>query len=194
MKDLSIIVVNYRGWDRLYICLESLRNGNDARFIFEVIIVDNQSNDGRLAEFITLFPEFDFITNSANNGFANGCNLGAARSKGRCLLFLNPDTTVKADALYDMLEEIRVRPENSIVTCRQVKEDGSNDRPYGKFLTINNLTGWQRAISQLFSGKIEDTISQTRHYIYPDWVSGSVLMIKRDSFFRLGKWDDDYWM
>lgn len=194
LKDLSIIIVNYRGWDRLHKCLESLRNVNDARFLFEVIIVDNQSNDGRLAEFVTLFPEFDFISNSGNNGFANGCNLGASRSLGLHLLFLNPDTTVNGDALYDMLEEIRVRPENSIVTCSQVKEDGSYDRPYGKFLTINSLTGWQRAISQFFSGKIEDTISQTRHYIYPDWVSGSVLMIRRDSFFRLGKWDDDFWM
>lgn len=194
LKDLSIIIVNYRGWGRLHKCLESLRNINDTRFTHEVIIVDNQSNDGRLTEFITLFPEFDFIANSGNNGFANGCNLGAARSNGHHLLFLNPDTTVNADALYDMLEEIRVRPENSIATCRQVKEDGSNNRPYGNFLTINNLTGWLRAISHLFSGKIEDTISQTRHYIYPDWVSGSVLMIGRDSFYQLGKWDDDFWM
>ena len=175
-------------------CLDSLRNINDSRFIFEVIIVDNQSNDGRLSEFTTLFPEFDFIANSGNNGFANGCNLGAARSKGRHLLFLNPDTTVTADPLYDMLEEIRVRPENSIVTCRQVKEDGSNDRPYGKFLSFFNLTGWQRAINYMFAGKIEDKISQTKHYIYPDWVSGSVLMIRRDSFYRLGKWDEDFWM
>lgn len=194
MKDLSIIIVNYRGWDRLNKCLESLRNIDDARFAFEVIIVDNRSDDGRITDFITLFPEFDFIVNSGNNGFANGCNLGAARSKGRHLLFLNPDTTVTTDALYDMLEEIRVRPENSIVTCRQVKEDGSDDRPYGKFLTFHTLTGWQRAISYLFTGKIEAAISQTKHYIYPDWVSGSVLMIRRDSFYRLGKWDEDFWM
>jgi GT2 family glycosyltransferase len=194
LKDLSVIIVNYRGWERLEKCLSSLIDIHDDRFNFEVIVVDNQSNDDRLSEFIRLFPKIDFITNSGNNGFANGCNLGAARSKGTCLLFLNPDTTVTADALFDMLEEVRVRPQNSIVSCRQVKEDGSNDRPYGRFLSAKTLTGWQRAIYRMFSGKIEDTISQTKHYIYPDWVSGSVLMIRRESFFRLGKWDDDYWM
>ncbi|HEY5510865.1 MAG TPA: glycosyltransferase family 2 protein [Prolixibacteraceae bacterium] len=194
MKDLSVIIVNYRGWERLEKCLSSLCNIDDNRFIFEVIVIDNQSNDGRLSEFVKLFPQIDFITNSGNNGFANGCNLGAARSTGSSLLFLNPDTTVTADALFDMLEEVRVRPQNSIVTCRQVKEDGSNDRPYGKFLSAMTLTGWQRAIYRMFSGKIEDAISQTKHYIYPDWVSGSVLMIRRESFFRLGKWDEDYWM
>jgi len=191
LKDLSVIIVNYRGWERLENCLNSLCKIDDNRFEHEVIVVDNHSNDGRLTEFIKLFPQIDFVANSGNNGFANGCNLGAARSKGNCLLFLNPDTTASANALYDMLEEVRVRPQNSIVSCRQVKEDGSTDRPYGRFLSINTLTGWQRAINRMFSGK---AVSQTSHYIYPDWVSGSVFMIKRDSFYRLGKWDEEYWM
>lgn len=191
---ISIIIVNYRGWERLSKCLESLSNIEDSRFQFEVIVVDNQSNDGKLVEFIHLFPEFTFILNKGNNGFANGCNLGAAHSKGSHLLFLNPDTTVTADALFDMLEEIRVRPEFSIVSCRQVREDGSEDRPYGKFLTTSTLTGWLRAIHQLFFGRMEDSIRQSKNYVYPDWVSGSVVMIKRDSFFRVGKWNEDFWM
>lgn len=191
---ISIIIVNYRGWDRLSKCLESISSIEDSRFQIEVIVVDNQSNDGKLVEFIHLFPEFTFILNKGNNGFANGCNLGAAHSKGSHLLFLNPDTTVTADALFDMLEEVSVRPEFSIVSCRQVRENGSEDRPYGKFLTILTLTGGLRAVHQLFSGRLEDAIMQTKHYVYPDWVSGSVVMIKRDCFFRIGKWDEDFWM
>ncbi|MEK7720185.1 MAG: hypothetical protein AAB347_11370, partial [Bacteroidota bacterium] len=56
------------------------------------------------------------------------------------------------------------------------------------------LTGWLRSIRRVFHGPIEDTIVQTKHYVYPDWVSGSVLMIKRDGFLQLGKWDEDFWM
>lgn len=194
MKDLSVIIVNYKGGARLSKCLESLQSINDPRFSFEVVVVDNHSDDGSQAEFAGRFPLFRFISNSGNNGYANGCNLGAAKSKGSNLLFLNPDTVVSADALYDMLEEVRVRPAFSIVSCRQVREDGSRDRPYGKFLTFFSLTGWQRSIQQLFFGRLEDSIAQTDHYIYPDWVSGSVLMINRSSFDRLGGWDDDFWM
>lgn len=172
----------------------SLQNIQDNRFSFEVVVVDNQSGDGSQDKLKELFPQYTYITNSGNNGFANGCNLGAAKSTGFNLLFLNPDTIVTADALFNMLEEVRVRPEYSIISCRQVREDGSRDRPYGKFLTFFTLTGWQRTIHKLYFGKMEDFISQTNHYIYPDWVSGSVIMIRRSSFYSLGQWDDDFWM
>ncbi|MCX6220527.1 MAG: glycosyltransferase family 2 protein [Bacteroidia bacterium] len=194
MKDLSIIIVNFRGGEKLTKCLESIRLIEDSRFSFEVVVVDNQSNDGSLEENIRMFPEFTFISNTGNNGYANGCNLGASISQGRTFLFLNPDTTVSADALFDMLEEVQVRPQYSVVSCSQVREDGSKDRPYGKFLTPGTLTGWLRSIRLVFHGPIEDTIVQTKHYVYPDWVSGSVFMMKRDGFFQLGKWDEDFWM
>lgn len=194
MKDLSIIIVNFKSGKRLVKCLESLQSIEDSRFSFEVIVVDNHSNDGSQTQLESLFPQFTFVTNTANNGFANGCNLGATYGRGTNLLFLNPDTTVNSDALFDMLEEIRVRPEYSIVTCSQVRENGSFDRPYGIFLTLFTLTGWLRTINNIFTGGIEKSVVQTKHYIYPDWVSGSVIMIRRASFVRLGKWDDDFWM
>jgi len=194
LKDISIIIVSYKGGARLVRCLKSLQKIEDTRFTFEVIVVDNQSNDGMQAELSTQFPLFSFISNTGNNGFANGCNLGATNSTGCNLLFLNPDTTVTADALFDLLEEVRVRPLYSIVSCRQIKENGTKDRPYGKFLTILTLTGWFRAILQIFTGSIEDSFVQTKHSLYPDWVSGSVIMIRRASFLRLGKWDEDFWM
>jgi GT2 family glycosyltransferase len=194
MKDISIIIVNYKGGERVVKCLESLQRIDDSRFSFEVIVVDNHPDDGSQANLKSLFPYFTFISNTGNNGFANGCNLGAAYGRGTNLLFLNPDTTVNQEALFDMLEEVRVRPEYSIVTCSQVKGNGSFDRPYGKFLTFYNLTGWSRAVTNIFTGSIEKSVVQSKHYIYPDWVSGSVIMIRRASFIRLGKWDDDFWM
>jgi GT2 family glycosyltransferase len=194
LKDLSVIIVNFKGGKKLLKCLQSLESIKDKRFSFEVIVVDNHSNDGNIAKLVELFPQFNFIYNTGNNGFANGCNLGAANSIGINLLFLNPDTVVNSDALFDMLEEVRVRPEFSIISCRQVKKNGLMDRSYGKFATLFTLTGWMRGVSNFFSGHMDDSMIQTKHYLYPDWVSGSVIMIRRDSFFRLGKWDEDYWM
>ena len=194
LKDLSVIIVNYKGGEKLDRCLSSLQCVSDNRFSFEVIVVDNQSNDGTLDRFILQYPEFRFFLNSGNNGFANGCNLGATKSVGKNLLFLNPDTSVNANALFDMLEEVRVRPEYSIVSCSQVRENGSKERPYGKFITLFTLTGWLRSVHRIFFGKMEDSLSHSKHYIYPDWVSGSVVMMQRESFMRLGKWDEDFWM
>ena len=43
---LSVVIVNYRGWKKLRLCLKSLACLNNASFDWEVIIVDNQSDDG----------------------------------------------------------------------------------------------------------------------------------------------------
>lgn len=194
MKDLSVIIVNYKGGKKLRRCLDSLLAIEDRRFSLEIVVVDNQSNDGSLEPLINAYPQIVFCLNGGNNGFANGCNLGAASSNGAYLLFLNPDTYVNANALFRMLEEIRLRPEFSIVSCSQVREDGTMDHPYGRFLTPVTLTGWLRALQRIFTGQTNLTFRQTSNGFCPDWVSGSVVMIRRDGFNSLGHWDDDFWM
>jgi GT2 family glycosyltransferase len=194
LPDISIIIVNYKGWNRLSQCLDSLTVIKDSRFSHEVIVVDNCSNDGQVVNFQKIYPEFSFIINSGNSGFANGCNLGAANSHGTFFLFLNPDTIVNADALFLMIEEARIRKAYSIISCRQIKENGSEDRPYGKFLSLSTLTGWLRALCKIFNGSQIKVFEQTEDFIFPDWVSGSVVMVSKTSFQGLGGWDDDFWM
>jgi len=194
LKDLSIIIVNYRSGEKLARCLESIRVIEDSRFSFEVVVVDNQSNDGSLEENILMFPEFTFISNTGNNGFANGCNLGASISQGRTFLFLNPDTTVTADALYDMLVEVRMRQKYSIISYNQVQENETKERSRGIFLIRSTLNGWLRMMRQIFYGSFENSIVQAKYYAYPDWIFGSAFMINRDGFFQMGKWDEDFWM
>jgi hypothetical protein len=140
------------------------------------------------------FPKFNFILNDGNFGFANGCNLGAKNSNGAYFLFLNPDTIVTADALFSLLTEARVRKLFSIISCCQIKENGSEERPYGSFLAPSNLTGWLRAINKVVLRNGEKTFSQTENYLYPDWVSGSVIMMSKESYTGLDGWDDDFWM
>jgi GT2 family glycosyltransferase len=194
LPDISIIIVNYKGWKKLAQCLDSLSVIEDSRYSLEVIIVDNQSNDGQISIFRQLYPKFTFIINSGNLGFASGCNLGAGNSHGSFLLFLNPDTIITSEAIFLMLAEVRERAAFSIISCQQVKEDGSNERHYGKFLTVFTLTGWLRALNYLAYRRRDELYPQTENYIYPDWVSGSVIMISKNSFDRLGGWDEDYWM
>ncbi len=194
MTDISIIIVNFRGWPRLAQCLDSLAAIRDSRFSFEVLIVDNNSGDGFLEKFRELYPGFNFILNDGNLGFANGCNLGAKNSRGLFLLFLNPDTIVSADALLGLLSEVRVRKLYSIVSCRQVRENGSEERPFGRFPLLTTITGWMRALTKIVMPGQLHPFPETEEYIYPDWVSGSVVMISRESFLALSGWDEDFWM
>ena len=194
MTDLSIIIVNFRGWQRLAQCLDSLAAISDDRFSFEVLIVDNNSNDGFLEKFTELYPNFNFILNRGNLGFANGCNLGAENSHGSYLLFLNPDTIISVDALFVLVAEVRVRKLFSVVSCRQVRENGSEERPYGRFPSLSTFTGWMRALTKVIMPRQLHPFTETENYLFPDWISGSVVMISRESYLALGGWDEDFWM
>lgn len=194
MKNLSVIIVNHQQGEILNRCLESLKLMEVSRFTFEVIVVDSKSNIGRREDYIRLYPEFRFISNTGNNGFANGCNLGAANSTGSVLLFLNPGTSVTVDVLNDMLEEVGVGPKCSIVSYRKVREEGSNGIPVKNHLALSKLNKWLHMISQVFYNHSERTLTKSNHCVYPDWIFGSAFMINRDGFFQMGAWDEAFWM
>jgi GT2 family glycosyltransferase len=146
MTDLSIVIVCYKGWERLTKCLEALYSFKGNNFSTEVIVVDNRSDDNNILEIEERFPKFRFIFNNINGGFANGCDLGAKNSKGEFLLFLNPDTVVTEAELEKLLTTARQNPAFTILSCRQVNENGRECIASGPFPAIYNLTGFQRAL------------------------------------------------
>jgi GT2 family glycosyltransferase len=195
LKLLSVIIVNFRGWERLRMCLDSLSDIDGNNLSFEVIVVDNHSNDGKLGLFEERYPHFKFVLNSGNNGFAHGCNTGAKNANGECFLFLNPDTVVSEGALVELLESARNNPLYYIITCSQVKEDGSEDLPFGFFPSVRTITGLSRAIYRLVNKKkLSETVYSDSDVIFPDWISGSVMMIERGSFEEIGGWNEKYWL
>jgi len=191
---LSIIIVNHRGWKRLRLCLESLRSLQSSPFRWEVVVVDNHSGGDQLQVFKADFPEFYFIENSGNHGFANGCNLGAKRSSGEFVLFLNPDTIIEAGAIQKLLGIAEYHPEYTILSCSQVTDAGKDDRPYGVFLEPATLTSFMRSVYKLTHKPAQETVlASGAKVIFPDWVSGSFMLMQRHAFDLL-EWSEDFWM
>jgi hypothetical protein len=192
--DLSVIIVNYRGWEHLRECLNSLEAFKGNIFSFEVIIVDNDSADGNLDEFIADYPEFIFVRNRINGGFAHGCNLGSTVSKGDFLLFLNPDTVASEETVIKLLERAKADPHN-ILSCNQINDKNEISKAYGLFPEFGTVTGFGRMIFRLVhKKKLAEKNRTTDHLIHPDWVSGSVMMMGRKVFLALGGFDEDFWM
>ena len=57
----------------------------------ELIVVDNDSDDGTPEAVLELAPAARVVRAGANLGFAAGCNAGAAVASGDLLIILNPD-------------------------------------------------------------------------------------------------------
>lgn len=176
-------------------CLFALKSIGNKLFSFEVIVVDNCSNDGRLAEFTDRFPSFSFILNSGNNGFSNGCNLGAASASGTYLLFLNPDIVASETAIFGLLETIQQNPEIMILSCKQLNRSLKEERQVRFFPSYSTLNGIARAVyRKVNQKKLSVQFSPENEIVYPDWVSGSVIFISRANFEILEGWDESFWL
>jgi len=193
--DLTIIIVNYRCWEVLAKCIESF-NEYSPEINYEIIVVDNDSQDGKFNNFQQQFHEIKLIANKGNYGFSSGCNLGAENAKGEFLLFLNPDITLtRSPAIDVMFSFARANPSIGITSCRTINSNGNREREIA-FLSPWLTIGWLRAIYKLaISHKIAINYPEKNKIWHPEWVAGSVILIKKDFFKKIGKWSEGkFWM
>jgi len=185
--DLSIVIVCYKGWDRLNRCLETLYLYSGKSFTMEVIVVNNNPGDYAFNEIEKRFTKFRFIHNTVNGGYSNGCNLGAAKAAGDCLLILNPDTVAKEEEILKLLQAAKSDPSFYIISCRQVREDGKESKAMGSF-------PWHKKMTSGKGSEYSGNKNSNQSIIFPDWVSGSIMMIRKEIFNSLKGFDEDFWM
>ena len=193
--DLSIIIVNYKSWGVLQQCLDSFQQF-PPKVSYEIIVVDNDSQDGKFNNFRQQFHKIKLIANKGNYGFSSGCNLGADNAHGEFLLFLNPDVTLTCSpAIDDMFIFAKANPNIGITSCRTLDSNGKREREIA-FLNPWLLIGWVRTMYKLaLSHKIAITFPENNEIWYPEWVAGSAILIQRDFFKKIGKWsENNFWM
>jgi GT2 family glycosyltransferase len=188
-RELSIIIVNYRSWDSLELCLQSLSSfaGN-----YEVIVVDNFSNDGKFNSFREKYPTVQFIVSPTNLGFGGGCRLGVHHSLGDYFLFLNPDTIANEGAIHAMLDFLKMQNSCRIVSCRQHKNLAKHYLMFPNFFRLFGI--FKSLESRVSVNRFRIQKLEAFDFIVPDWVSGSVLMVSRANYEKIGGWNSRYWM
>ncbi len=193
--ELSVIIVNFRGWKHLELCLNSLTISINATIQSEVIVVDNASDDGQFSVFQKNHQQVNFIRNKGNLGFSNACNLGAKKAKGKFLLFLNPDIIANKDAIWGMMQTLQDHSDIMLLTCRQQNNAGKEEHPYNLFPDLLTTNGPLRSIYKLiYKKELTKRYSPEKELIYPDWVSGSVMMISAAAFAKTRGWNEDFWL
>jgi GT2 family glycosyltransferase len=193
--DLSIVIVNYKSWKVLTECLDSF-NQYTPKLNYEIIVVDNDSQDGLLEPFSQNYPQITFIKNTGNNGFAQGCNLGADNAQGKYLLFLNPDTVLTNNTAIDELFNFAQNNQDiGITSCRRINPKGKPEREMA-FANPWLIISWIRAMYKLTNkAKIQIKFPENEMIWNPDWIAGSVVLIEKELFNKIGKWDqNNFWM
>ncbi|MEO0712533.1 MAG: glycosyltransferase family 2 protein [Pseudomonadota bacterium] len=116
--EFSIVIVNYNGGDYIEGALRSLARQTVRDF--EVILVDNASQDGSIDGLDTsALPAFELMRQSTNLGFAAANNLAAKRGRGRWLVLLNPDAEAADDWLAQLKRGFSRYPDVKVFACAQ---------------------------------------------------------------------------
>jgi len=100
-----IIILNYNGKNTLKECLTGAFQTDYPNF--EVVVVDNNSQDGSFELAKNYFPKAHFIKNEKNLGFAAGNNIGirfALERMADYVFLLNNDAVVSKNTLSELIK------------------------------------------------------------------------------------------
>jgi GT2 family glycosyltransferase len=195
--DLSIAIVSYNTRALLLDCLRSVFESTHTTR-FEVIVVDNRSDDGTVETVQASYPMVRIIANQDNRGFSKGVNQALAVSSGRYLLMLNSDTRVQTTALDRMVACLDGEPTIGAVGCKQWTGDGQLYQSCFYFPSVRDhirhaelfrkiAPRWQEALAA--EQAIDCMKSQD-----VDWINGACLMVRRDLLTSCGGLDEGYFM
>jgi GT2 family glycosyltransferase len=170
-KDIfiSIIIPIYNGEKTVGDCLKSVFDSDYKDF--EVVVVDDNSTDYSL-NVVAGFP-CKVIRMRKNIGAAAARNKGAEASRGKILFFLDSDIIIRKNTIEQIVRTFESRSDISALFCSYQK----NTIPTNFFSIYKNL--------------FHHYTHQTSHEDAATFCSGFGA-IKRDVFFRLGGFDENY--
>jgi len=135
--DVSIIIVAWNVRQLVYDCLKSVYEQTKT-IDFEVIYVDNASEDGSVEMVKEHFSDVRIIENDENKGFIKANNQGIEVSKGRYVLLLNSDTILLSNAIEKTVEFADANPEAAVVGCKVLNPDRTLQRTCFMYPSILN--------------------------------------------------------
>lgn len=194
--DLSILIVNWNTREMLRDCLKSVFDGEPQNYCYEVIVVDNASEDGSQDMVSQQFPQVTLIMNEKNRGFSAANNQGIAIASGANILLLNSDTLVHGDVLAKSLDYIKAHWHVGAMGCRVLNADGSLQHSTSQFPSFLNLTlqtfGLDRfeSVPALRKYRMLDWDRQSERYV--ETLSGCYLLLRKQCIDAVGTLDEDF--
>ncbi|MFH1429008.1 MAG: glycosyltransferase family 2 protein [Candidatus Margulisiibacteriota bacterium] len=123
MPELSIIIVSYNNKQLLGQCLDSIYKNAHRGQEPEIMVVDNNSQDGTVDFVREKFSRVRLIVNPKNEGFARANNQGIKIASGKKILLLNNDTIILNDALEKMMAYLDAHPETGLIGPKLLNQD-----------------------------------------------------------------------
>jgi GT2 family glycosyltransferase len=180
-----VVVLNFNKKEELLTCLASVQALDYQPY--DVLVVDNASEDGSCEAVAKAFPQFSVLRNDANIGAPLGRNRGAAFVREHMpadyLLFLDNDTRVDPGLLTHLMDSLLADPQ-AAVACGKAYTTYPSKIIMSTGLMTNFNTGavYDRGAGEEDRGQFDDPTSV-------DACGGFAFLIRAQVFDALGGMD-----
>lgn len=178
---VSVVVLNWNGEQWLRRCFDSIKEQTILPQI-ETVFVDNASTDSSVElarQLLAGLPAACMVLNSDNIGFSAGNNVGAEVASGRYLFFLNSDTWLERDCIEELVKQVRITGADAATPLvLNYNDDSYQDMGFFGF--------------DIFGLPSPSTPCDHTRTIFI--AGGCSFLIERELFFRLGRFDPEFFM
>jgi hypothetical protein len=181
--EISVIIPNWNGKKYLKTCFDSLRNQSFKNF--EIILVDNGSEDGSVEFIKNNYPEVNIAALPENTGFSKAVNIGIKKAQGNYVALLNNDTETHPNWLKNLKLAAEKYPQYDFFACKILcfdKRDIIDSA--GDGYKINGVA-YRRGHYQ----KDNNEFNQEQEIFGP---CGAAALYKKELFNKIGFFDEDF--
>ncbi len=187
MVKVSFVIVTYFSHDLIEACVESIYAFTNGKNDFEIIIVDQSSQQGyeQLRNTVNKYNDsrFTIIHNSANGGYGQGNNIGIRAAKGSHIVIVNPDVIFPSSGYEKIIAEFQGDSNLAILGGKQ----------FGGI----NLSFWVRPEYNfpLFTTPLSKICNKLNLYVEKYmFLSGALLIIDKKKFHEIGMFDENIFL
>lgn len=202
--DLSIIIVSWKVKERLRQNLQAIFQSTgwrwqtgQAGYRAEVLVVDNNSQDGTVEMIKQDFPAVKLIANTENLGFAKAVNQAWRDAQGRIVLLLNPDMRVESQTLQQLVQWLDSHPSVAAASCCLLDEQGQPLQHVRRFPQLSDQLAIIFKLPHLFSKILNRYLRADFDYASTarvETVRGSFLAVKKETWQQVGLLDERYFI
>lgn len=195
--DVSIIFVNYKTSNLVFDVIDSIKEKSKG-FTYEMIVVDNSQDINEYNNLLRLSSDTIHVIDAKDNlGFGKANNLGSTIAKGRYLFFLNTDTLLINNAIFELKNFLDKNSNVGIVGSnlytKELKPNCSFN-PYEKNVRTDKKGNSMLNLLKRHLFKRNDFNYTDKPKKIEGYVIGAALMIRKELFQELSGFDKDIFM
>jgi GT2 family glycosyltransferase len=197
----SIIILNYNSTNETRLCISSIFSHCNNSSLFEIIVVDNNSNERDIESIKNYFPEKEnikLLLLDKNNGYGSGNNAAMKIASYPFFLILNPDTRFLSNPLPLIEDFFSSHSQAGVLGAALRNEQGFYQHSFGYFSDTTCRLMLDFLDSSLIS-KVKEKYRLTKmlhssNAIEFDWVLGAFLCVRRIVFEEVGGFDEHFFL